>query len=79
MKKIRIIGMVLMAIIMGVSFTSCNPDDKQEEATKKLVKFSINGSETILKYDDQGHLIEFSDIYDLEEAGTYIYTYSFVP
>ena len=70
--------MVLMAIIMGVSFTSCNPDDKQEEATKKLVKFSINGSETILKYDDQGHLIEFSDIYDLEEAGTYIYTYSFV-
>ena len=77
MKKIRIIGMVLMTIIMGVSFTSCNPDNKQEEATKKLVKFSVNGSETILKYDNQGHLIGYSDVYSFEDI-TYTDTYTYV-
>jgi len=49
--------MVLMAFIVGVSFTSCKPDNG-EEPTKKLVKFTFNGDENILKYDDQGHLIE---------------------
>ena len=78
MKTFRIIGMVLMAIVMGVSFVSCNPDDKQEEPTKKLVKIRHINNETILKYDDQGHLNEYSYIYDLGEIGTYIYTYSFV-
>ena len=47
MKKIRIIGMLLLAIIMGVSFTSCNPDNKQEEATKKLVKIRYINDEKI--------------------------------
>ena len=76
MKTFRIIGMVLMAIVMGVSFVSCNPDDKQEEPTKKLVKFGHGNNETILKYDEQGHLIEYSDVMGLEGlTKTYTYTY----
>ena len=63
MKKIRIIGMVLVAIIMGVNFTSCKPDDTPEdEPAKKLVMFGHNGNEKILNYDDQGHLIGYSEI-----------------
>ncbi len=71
MKKIRIIGMILVAIIMGVNFTSCNPD--KDEPTKKLVMFGHNGNEKILNYDDQGHLIGYSD-----EIGGIATTYTFV-
>lgn len=71
MKKIRIIGIVLAAIFMGVNFTSCKPDN--EEPTKKLVMFGHDGIERILNYDDQGHLIEYSELM----AGTMI-TYTYV-
>lgn len=76
MKKFRTIVMVLMALIVGVSFTSCKPDNG-EEPTKKLVKFTSNGDENILKYDDQGHLIEYSDVMGLDGV-TSIYTYRYV-
>ena len=76
MKTFRIIGMVLMAIIMGVNFTSCKPDNKEEEPTKKLVKFCSGNRETILKYDDQGHFIEYSEVMGLDSVfHTYTYTY----
>ena len=77
MKKFRIIGMVLMAIIMGVNFTSCKPNDKEEEPTKKLVKFCHGNRETILKYDDQGHFIEYSEVMGLDSV-FHTYTYSYV-
>lgn len=68
--------MVLMAIVMGVSFVSCNPDDNKEETTKKLVKFCRGNNETILKYDDQGHFIEYSEVMGLDSVfHTYTYTY----
>ena len=35
MKKFRIIGMVLMAIIMGVSFVSCNPGITSNKLVQK--------------------------------------------
>ena len=38
MKKFRIIGMVLVAIFMGVNFTSCNPDDKKEPTENPVEK-----------------------------------------
>lgn len=75
MKKIRIIGMVLAAIIMSIGFSSCNPDDKQEETTKKLVKFSYDLIETTFKYDDQGHLIESTEIQMGDIPLNQIYTY----
>ena len=77
MKTFRIIGMVLMAIVMSVSFASCNPDDKQEEPTKKLVKFCSGNREIILKYDDQGHFIEYSEVMGLDSV-FHTYTYSYV-
>ena len=77
MKTFRIIGMVLMAIIMGVNFTSCKPNDKEEEPTKKLVKFCHGNRETILKYDDQGHFIEYSEVMGLDSV-FHTYTYSYV-
>ncbi len=78
MQKFITIGMVLMAIVMGVNFTSCKPDNNEEEPTKKLVKIRYINDEKILKYDDQGHLSEYSYIYDLGEIGTFIFKYSFV-
>ena len=73
MKKIRIIGMVLAAIIMGVSFTSCNPD--KEVPAKKLVKFTCSEtSETTFKYDEQGRLIECVN-YTIYNDKTDVYTY----
>lgn len=73
MKKFRIIGMVLAAIIMGVSFTSCNPD--KEVPAKKLVKFTCSEtSEATFKYDEQGRLIECID-YTIYNDETDIYTY----
>ena len=81
MKTFRIIGMLLVAIIMGVNFTSCKPDDTTEdepveETTKKLVKFCHGNRETILKYDDQGHFIEYSEVMGLDSVfHTYTYTY----
>ena len=76
MKTFRIIGMVLMAIVMSVNFTSCKPDNKEEETTKKLVKFCSGNRETILKYDDQGHFIEYSEVMGLDSVfHTYTYTY----
>ena len=65
--------MVLVAIFMVVNFTSCNPDDKKEEQTKRLVMFGAGGHETILKYDDQGHLIEYAEV-----IGSYTYTFTYV-
>ena len=80
MKKFRIIGMVLVAIFMGVNFTSCKPDDKKdptenpaEKPRKRLVYFNVDDKITFLKYDDQGHLIEYSDV-----IGPYTYTYTYV-
>ena len=76
MKTFRIIGMVLIAIIMGVNFTSCKPNNNEEETTKKLVKFCHGNRETILKYDDQGHFIEYSEVMGLDSVfHTYTYTY----
>jgi hypothetical protein len=76
MKTFRIIGMVLMVIIMGVNFTSCKPNNNEEETTKKLVKFCHGNNETILKYDDQGHFIEYSEVMGLDSVfHTYTYTY----
>lgn len=67
--------MVLMAIVMGVNFTSCKPNN-EEETTKKLVKFCHDNRETILKYDDQGHFIEYSEVLGLDGVfHTYTYTY----
>ena len=75
MKKFRNIVMTLMAVIIGVIFTSCNPDNG-EEPTKKLVKFCYGNNETILKYDNQGHLIEYSEVMGLDSVfHTYTYTY----
>ena len=75
MKKFITIVMTLMAVIIGVIFTSCNPDNG-EEPTKKLVKFCHGNNETILKYDNQGHLIEYSEVMGLDSVfHTYTYTY----
>ena len=68
--------MVLMAIVMGVNFTSCKPDDKQEEPTKKLVKFCYDIVETTFKYDDQGRLIESVEVQnEVTSLFTTSYTY----
>ena len=84
MKKFKLIGMVLVAIIMGVNFTSCKPDDEPEkpedpveEPTKKLVKFTRGGVEATLKYDDQGRLIECIDGTEGIETSL-IQTYTYV-
>ena len=68
--------MVLMAIVMGVNITSCKPDDKQEEPTKKLVKFCYDIVETTFKYDDQGRLIESVEVQnEVTSLFTTSYTY----
>ena len=64
-----------MAIVMGVNFTSCNPDDKQEEPTKKLVKFCYDIVETTFKYDDQGRLIESVEV---RTGDTFTKSYTYV-
>lgn len=65
--------MVLMAIIMGVNFTSCKPD--KETPKKKLAMFSCYEKfKTTFKYDEQGHLIECID-YNILSGSTDIYTY----
>jgi hypothetical protein len=74
MKTFRIIGLVLMAIFIGVNFTSCKPDDKQEEPTKKLVKIRYINDETTFKYDDQGRLIESVEV-RIGDTFTTSYTY----
>lgn len=65
-----------MALVIGVSFSSCKPDEDQEETTKRLVKFTSGGFENTLKYDDQGHLIEYVNVMGLDSVvNTYTYTY----
>ena len=78
MKKFKLIGMVLVAIIMGVNFTSCKPDDEPEkpedpvvEPTKKLVAFN----ETTFKYDDQGRLIECIEYMSVDFKIKYTYVW----
>ena len=75
MKTFRIIGMVLMAIVMGVNFTSCKPNNNEEEPTKKLVKFSYDIVETTFKYDDQGRLIESVEV---RTGDTFTKSYTYV-
>ena len=77
MKTFRIIGMVLMAIVMGVNFTSCKPNNNEEEPTKKLVKFSYDIVETTFKYDDQGRLIESVEV-QKEDSSLFTTAYTYV-
>lgn len=78
MKTFRILGMVLAAIIMGVNFTSCKPDDTTEdepveEPAKKLVKLENSLFELFFKYDEQNRLIECVD-----SSMFYTATYTYV-
>lgn len=86
MKKFRIIGMVLVAIIMGVNFTSCKPDDTPEDEpnedpveipAKKLVKLENNVYKLFFKYDDKGRLIECVDS-TFYSTRSYTITYTYV-
>lgn len=71
--------MVLAAIIMGVNFTSCKPDNTEEPTedpveipAKKLVKFTTGVSEMFFSYDDQDRLIECEKV---TQSYTFTYTY----
>ena len=74
--------MVLAAIIMGVNFTSCKPDDTPEDEptedpvevpAKKLVKLENSLFELFFKYDEQNRLIECID-----SSMFYTVTYTYV-
>lgn len=56
MKKIRMFGMAMLVVLMGVSFISCGNQDNE----KKLVRIVADESDTLytFKYDDTGKLIE---------------------
>lgn len=64
MKTFRMIGMAMMAILMGMSFASCSKDDGDGVGGKKLTKIVVGGkfSETVeFKYDSNGRLTEAKD------------------
>ena len=68
MKMIRMIGMAMMAVLMGISLASCSKDENPEKSEegvvvneKKLVKMDNgDGWKLIVKYDDKGRAIEIT-------------------
>lgn len=70
MKTLRIFEMALVAIIIGVSLTSCSKDisDGEKRLTRISVKWGENVTEKFMfHYNDNGRLIEASDIYEKED------------
>lgn len=56
----------MLAVLMGVGFTSCGKDGGDDTGVakeKKLVKLVSPAQEKTFKYDAQGHLIEAVDVY----------------
>ncbi|MBQ8421124.1 MAG: hypothetical protein IJX11_02560 [Bacteroidales bacterium] len=89
MKTLRMFGMAMMAVLMGVGFTSCSKDDNPDgnedfSNEKKLVKLVAKDDESgkdlevfTFKYDDKGRLTESTCSFDFGEyAWTNHYTWS---
>ena len=78
MKTFRMIGMALMAVLMGVGFASCSEEENLESNDdfsneKKLVKMVAKDEDGedlevfTFKYDDKGRLIESTGSFDYGE------------
>lgn len=87
MKTIKIIGMLVMAALIGVNFTSCsNNNAKTQVIEKKLVKLTtehmgknINASlSKTFSYDTDGRLNEATISTVLQSSDTVTHTYKYV-
>ena len=87
MKTIKIIGMLVMAALIGVNFTSCsNNNAKTQVVEKKLVKLTTefmgkNTNASLSKtfsYDTDGRLNEATISTVLQSSDTVTHTYKYV-
>ena len=87
MKTIKIIGMLVMAALIGVNFTSCsNNNAKTQVVEKKLVKLTTehmgkNINVSLFKtfsYDTDGRLNEATISTVLQSSDTVTHTYKYV-
>ena len=87
MKTIKIIGMLVMAALIGVNFTSCsNNNAKTQVVEKKLVKLTTEhmGKNTnvslskTFSYDTDGRLNEATISTVLQSSDTVTHTYKYV-
>lgn len=83
MKTIKIIGMLVMAALIGVNFTSCsNNNAKTQVIEKKLVKLTTGFKNASLSktfsYDTDGRLNEATISTVLQSSDTVTYTYKYV-
>ena len=88
MKTLRMIGMALMAVLMGANFTSCDKDEDLTEdgiivSGKRLAKMveTSEGSDakeiTSFDYDDRGRLIGVTETEEYNN-NTNVYTYQYI-
>lgn len=83
MKTIKIIGMLVMAALIGVNFTSCsNNNAKTQVIEKKLVKLTTGFKNASLSktfsYDTDGRLNEATISTVLQSNDTVTHTYKYV-
>ncbi len=91
MKTFRLIGMALVAVLMCLSFTSCDKDDNPENNEndtnqKKLVKLVITEEENgktnggmmyAFTYDSKGRVVSISMTEGINSSTQYTYTESY--
>ena len=82
MKTFKMVGMALIAILMGVGFASCNKDNHSGgengvvDNDKKLTKLSLNGDTYIsFIYDDEGRLVEAKEVDGADYSFTETFTW----
>ena len=81
MKNIRIVWMALIAVLIGVNFTSCSKMEEEKEVVKKLVKFTTENlstkTEMTFTYDAEGRLKGAESVlYDGSNVSTSVYEFT---
>lgn len=72
-------GMAMMAVLMGVGFTSCSkedPDGGDFSNEKKLVKMAQSGSSSVsitFTYDEKGRMIEATEVSDYSNNESFLW------